>query len=274
VEPLKIGVSARLLYPDPSRTFLPTKSVQYLEQSVANWVMSGDVLAFMIPEMSLASPTAHLPKSLTVKNYVNVLDGLVMQGGADMSPESYGESPINPMWAGDKIRDQYEIELFHEFVTQGKPVLGICRGHQVINVALGGSLYQDIRTQCPDKGEHRVEQKYEHHFHDLRILPGTWLSQLYPGDGPKHCNSIHHQAINRLGEGLVVEAMSEPDGLIEAVRWEGHCFVVGVQWHPEFMDPSDPKLVESKPLLDAFLKACEQRKKTGKATPLQAARAA
>jgi putative glutamine amidotransferase len=121
VEPLKIGVSARLLYPDPSRTFLPTKSVQYLEQSVANWVMSGDVLAFMIPEMSLASPTAHLPKSLTVKNYVNVLDGLVMQGGADMSPESYGESPINPMWAGDKIRDQYEIELFHEFVTQGSP---------------------------------------------------------------------------------------------------------------------------------------------------------
>ena len=71
MEPLKIGVSARLLYPDPSRAFLPTKSVQYLEQSVANWVMSGDVLAFMIPEMSLASPTPHLPRSLTVKNYVN-----------------------------------------------------------------------------------------------------------------------------------------------------------------------------------------------------------
>ena len=272
MEPLKIGVSARLLYPDPSRTFLPTKSVQYLEQSVANWVMSGEVLAFMVPEMSLASP--HFPRALKVKHYVDSLDGLVMQGGADMSPESYGEQPINPMWAGDKIRDQYEIELFHEFVMQGKPVLGICRGHQVINVALGGSLYQDIKTQCPDKGEHRVEKKYEHHFHDVRILPGTWLSTLYPGDGLRHCNSIHHQAINRLGEGLVVEAMSEPDGLIEAVRWEGHCFVVGVQWHPEFMDPKDPKLVESKPLLDAFLKACEQRKKTGKASPVTAIKAA
>src|SRR6266850_1167656 len=84
MEPLRIGVSARLLYPDPARTFLPTKSVQYLEQSVANWVMSGDVLAFMIPEMSLATP--HAPSSLKIKHYVDSLDGLLLQGGADMSP--------------------------------------------------------------------------------------------------------------------------------------------------------------------------------------------
>jgi putative glutamine amidotransferase len=272
VEPLKIGVSARLLYPDPSRTFLPTKSVQYLEQSVANWVMSGDVLAFMIPEMSLATP--HYPKSLKVKHYVDALDGLVLQGGADMSPESYGETPLNPLWAGDRIRDQYEIELFHEFVTQGKPVLGVCRGHQVINVALGGTLYQDISTQCQDKLQHRNEARYEHHYHDVRILPGTWLAQRYPGAGLKHCNSIHHQAVKTLGEGLVVEALSEPDGIVEAIRWEGHCFVVGVQWHPEFMDPQDPMLIESRPLLDAFLEACAHRKKTGKATPMMAVRAA
>ena len=272
MEPLKIGVSARLLYPDPSRTFLPTKSIQYMEQSAANWVMSADVLTFMIPEMSMATP--HMP-TIKVKNYVDVLDGLVMQGGADMSPESYGETPINPKkWQGDRIRDQYEIELFHEFVTQGKPVFGICRGHQVINVALGGTLYQDIQTQCPDKGEHRVEKKYEHHFHDVRILPNTWLSTLYPEGGIKHCNSIHHQAIKTLGEGLVVEAMSDPDGLIEAIRWEGHCFVVGVQWHPEFMDPADSRLIASRPLLEAFIKACEHRKKTGKATPVMAIKAA
>ena len=136
MEPLKIGVSARLLYPDPSRAFLPTKSIQYLEQSVANWIMSGEVLAFMVPEVSLASH--HMPRSIRVKDYVNMLDGLLLQGGADMSPKSYGETPINPMWAGDEVRDAYEIELFHEFVTQGKPVFGICRGHQLINVALGG----------------------------------------------------------------------------------------------------------------------------------------
>ena len=272
MEPLKIGVSARLLYPDPSRTFLPAKSVQDLEQSVANWIMSGEVLAFMIPEMSLASP--HFPKSLKIKHYVDALDGLLLQGGADMSPKSYGETPINPLWAGDELRDQYEIELFQEFVTQGKPVFGICRGHQVINVALGGKLYQDIATQLSDMGSHRDDAKYENHFHDMRILPNTWLSRVYPGVTVKRINTIHHQAVKQLGEGLVMEAVSEPDGLVEAIRWEGHSFVVGVQWHPEFMDPSDPSLIDSRPLLHEFLSACEHRKKTGKATPVMAARAA
>ncbi len=272
MEPLRIGVSARLLYPDPSRTFLPTKSVQYLEQSAANWIMSGEVLAFMIPEMSLTSP--HYPKSLKIKHYVDALDGLLLQGGADMSPKSYGETPINPMWAGDEVRDAYEIELFHEFVTQGKPVFGICRGHQVINVALGGKLFQDIATQCPDKGSHRDESKYENHFHDVRILPNTWLARLYPGVDVKRINTIHHQAIKSIGEGLVPEAVSEPDGIVEAIRWEGHSFVVGVQWHPEFMDPKDAALIDSRPLLRAFLSACELRKRTGKAAPVMAVKAA
>ena len=272
MEPLRIGVSARLLYPDPARTFLPTKSVQYLEQSVANWIMSGDTLAFMIPEMSLGS--LHFPKALKPKHYVDALDGLLLQGGADMSPKSYGETPLNPLWAGDEVRDAYEIELFHEFVTQGKPVFGICRGHQVINVALGGKLYQDIATQAPDKLSHRDDAKYENHFHDMRILPNTWLARLYPDVGQKRVNSIHHQALQSLGEGLVPEAVSEPDGVVEAIRWEGHSFVVGVQWHPEFMDPKEPTLIDSRPLLRAFLAACELRKRTGKATPVMAAKAA
>jgi len=272
MDPLRIGVSARLLYPDASRSFLPAKSVQYLEQSVANWIMSGDVLAFMIPEMSLATP--HAPRSLRAKHYVDALDGLLLQGGADMSPKSYGETPMNPLWSGDEVRDAYEIELFHEFVTQGKPVFGICRGHQVINVALGGSLYQDIPTQLTDMSSHRDESKYDKHFHDVRILPNTWLSRLYPQVQVARINTIHHQAVKRLGEGLVVEAMSEPDGIVEALRWEGHSFVVGVQWHPEFMDPKDPALLDTRPLLREFLAACEHRKKTGKAAPVMAAKAA
>jgi len=272
MEPLRIGVSGRLLYPDSSRSFLPTKSVQYLEQSVANWLMSGEVLAFMVPAMSLAA--SQRPKTLKVKHYVDALDGLLLQGGADVSPKSYGEAPLNPLWAGDEVRDQYEIELFHEFVTQGKPVFGICRGHQLINVALGGSLYQDIATQCPDKGSHRDETRYESHFHEMRIHPNTWLSRVYPNLGVARVNTIHHQAIKHMGEGLVVEATSEPDGIVEAIRWEGHSFVVGVQWHPEFLDPGDPTLIDSKPLLRAFLSACELRKKTGKASPVMAIRAA
>src|SRR5688572_9355768 len=206
MDPLKIGVSARLLYPDPTRSFLPSKSIQYLEQSVANWIMSGEVLAFMIPEMSLASP--HFPKALRVKHYVDSLDGLLLQGGADMSPKSYGETPINPIWAGDELRDAYEIELFHELVTQGKPVFGICRGHKVINVALGGKLYQDIATHCPGKDSHCDDAKYENHYHEVRILPNTWLARVYPDVSVKRINTIHHQAIKELGEGLISEAVS------------------------------------------------------------------
>jgi putative glutamine amidotransferase len=268
MEPLKIGLSARLLYPDPSRSFLPTKTLQYVEQAAASWVLSaGGVLAFMVPEISLAAP--HMPKGITVKDYVEFLDGLVLQGGADIAPETYGESPINPAWSGDRIRDRYEIELFHEFVRQGKPVFGICRGCQMINVALGGTLYQDLATQV-SAGHHRDEAKYEHNFHDMSVLEGTWLKQLYPHVTRTRINTIHHQAIKALGEGLVVEAKSDPDDIVEAVRWEGHSFVVGVQWHPEFMDPKDAALMDGKPLLEAFVGACERRKKTGKASPVLA----
>jgi putative glutamine amidotransferase len=270
--PLKIGISARLLYPDSRRVFLPTKTVQYLEQSVANWVMSGEVLAFMVPEMSLASP--HLPANVTVKDYVDALDGLVLQGGADIAPESYGETPLNPAWAGDRIRDRYEISLFEEFVRQGKPVFGICRGCQLINVALGGTLLQDINTQVPDSLLHRSEQRYEDNFHAMRVLAGSWLAGLYPGTGITRINTIHHQAVKALGRDLVVEAVSEPDGIVEALRWTGPSFVLGVQWHPEFMDPSDAELLDGKPLQAAFLAACRSRKATGQPAPVEAFKAA
>jgi putative glutamine amidotransferase len=272
MEPLKIGLSARLLYPDPRRVFLPGKTVQYLEQSVANWVMSGEVLTFMVPELSIASP--HLPANVTVSDYVNALDGLLLQGGNDIAPQTYGEIPLNPAWAGDPIRDRYEIELFAEFVRQGKPVFGVCRGCQLINVAFGGTLYQDIDTQLPGKIVHRDDSRYDSVLHSTRILEGTWLASMYPKASVVRTNSIHHQAVKDLGRKLVVEARSEPDGIVEAVRWEGESFVLGVQWHPEFMDPRDPDLLDGKPMLDAFLCACADRKLTGLATPVRAAKAA
>jgi putative glutamine amidotransferase len=266
MEPLKIGISARLLYPDPRRTFLPTKSVQYLEQSVANWVMSGEVLAFMVPALSLAAP--HLPSKVTKKDYVDALDGLVLQGGADIAPESYGETPLNPEWSGDRVRDRYEIRLFEEFVRQGKPVFGICRGCQLINVAFGGTLYQDIATQVGPSVQHRCDRRYEDNFHAMRVVDGGWLAGLYPGSAISRINTIHHQSVKTLGRDLVIEAVSEADGIVEAVRWTGPSFVAGVQWHPEFMDPSDAEILDGKPLLRAFLAACRRRKATGRPSPV------
>lgn len=272
MEPLKIGMSARLLYPDKGRTFLPTKTVQYLEQSVTNWVMSGEVLAFMVPELSQGSP--HLPANITVRNYVDALDGLILQGGADIAPESYGETPLRPEWSGDRIRDRYEIELFDEFVRQGKPVFGICRGCQLINVALGGTLFQDINTQVPETLLHRCADRYEKNFHGMRLIEGSWLAGLYPLTRIARINTIHHQAVKALGRGLVVEALSEPDGIVEALRWQGPSFVLGIQWHPEFMDPADAELLDGKPLQAAFLAACRSRKATGRPMPVEAVKAA
>jgi len=266
MEPLRIGISARLLYPDARRFFLPTKTVQYLEQSVANWVMSGRVLAFMVPEMSLAAP--HLPSGITVADYVNGLDGLVLQGGADIAPESYGERPLNPEWTGDRIRDRYEIALFEEFVRQGKPVIGICRGCQLINVAFGGTLYQDIGTQVPATLTHRCDRRYENNFHAMRFAEGGWLARLYPGLALARVNTIHHQAVKDLGRDLVVEAVSDPDGIVEAVRWQGPSFVMGVQWHPEFMDPADGTLLDGQPILAAFVDACRRRRDSGRPAPV------
>jgi len=252
--PLRIGLTARIMYPDPARTVLPTKHVQYAEESAANWLMAGGAVVLMIPRRTAA--TARAPEGVRVEHYVNALDGLVLQGGSDLAPGSYGETPLQPEWAGDPARDIYELELLREFRRQRKPVLGICRGCQLINVALGGSLYQDLATQVPASAHHRHEAHYDANVHNASILPGTRLAALYGGARRVQINSIHHQAIKTLGTGLVVEAQSEPDHLVEGVRGIGPDYLVGVQWHPEFGCPDPSDLLDAAPLRAEFLAAC------------------
>jgi putative glutamine amidotransferase len=249
---LKIGVSPRLFHPQPDAKGIQSKTLQYLEQSVAHWVMSRDVIVFMVPTVN-QDGLIHR-SNIRVADYARVLDGLVLQGGADVSPMTYGESPLAPEWSGDRLRDVYEIELVHEFVEAGKPVLGICRGAQLINVAFGGSLYQDVRTQIPDAHQH-VSDEYEKHRHPIRFAPGSRLADLYQGVGDPCVTSIHHQSIKALGRGLRVEAWSDADGVIEAIRGNGASYVFAVQWHPEFHAPGDERTLDSAPILEEFLNA-------------------
>ena len=144
---LRIGVSARIFHPEAGAKGLRSKNLQYLEESIAQWVMSRDVLVFMVPTVN-TNGLLH-PSNITMRHYARHLDGLVLQGGADVSPMTYSETPTRPEWNGDRARDVYELELLHEFVDAGKPVLGICRGCQLINVAFGGTLYQDVATNLP-----------------------------------------------------------------------------------------------------------------------------
>nr|AGU09856.1 Peptidase C26 [uncultured organism] len=252
---LRIGISARIDHPEPGAVGLRSKNLQYLEESIAHWVMGRDVLVFMVPTVNASGPLR--PGNITLRHYARHLDGLVLQGGADVAPMTYAETPARPEWRGDRTRDLYELELLHEFVDAGKPVLGICRGCQLINVAFGGTLHQDVATHVPDAQPH-VHTSYDAHRHAIAFPPGSSLGAMFPGTTQALVNSIHHQAVKELGRDIHVEAISEPDGVIEAIRYQRAPFVMGLQWHPEFHRASGGALLDCTPVLDAFLQAARE----------------
>jgi putative glutamine amidotransferase len=259
--PLLIGLSARIYTPGSVGVALPgvwTKTLHYLEQSAAHWVLSGGAVAVMVPAVDESSVV--LRSDINLRHYAQALDGLVLQGGNDVAPEHYGEVPLHPDWHGDRVRDQYEMELIRAFVAAGKPVFGICRGLQLINVTYGGTLLQDISTQRPDALNHREAGRYEQHFHAIEFVPGTHLAALYPGVHRATTNSIHHQGIKDLAPGFVVEARCAEDGLIEAIRRTGPGYLAGVQWHPEFHHPEDPHTLDDSAILRDFLDAARRAK--------------
>jgi gamma-glutamyl-gamma-aminobutyrate hydrolase PuuD len=252
---LRIGVSARIFHPEPGAKGLRGKTLQYLEESIAHWVMSRDVLVFMIPTVGHQG-MLH-PSNIRLRDYAKHLDGLLLQGGADVSPQTYAESASSHEWPGDRVRDMYELELLHEFVESGKPVLGVCRGCQLINVAFGGTLYQDIATDVPTANVH-VNEHYDQHRHGVHFPDGSTLLNMFPGRRDAIVNSIHHQAVKTLGRDLNIEAVSASDGIIEAVRYRRAPFVMGVQWHPEFHRAGGPELLDCTPLLDTFLRVARE----------------
>lgn len=253
-KPLRIGLTARLMHSPPAELNFPGKRLQYIEQSVAHWVMRHGALAFMVPTIETGDSLGR--RDVSVRRYVEALDGLILQGGADVSPISYGETALRPEWEGDRVRDLYETEFIWEFLIQGKPVLGICRGCQLINVALGGTLYQDIATQLPEAARHVDRSLYDRLEHDIAFTAGSWLQHIYANPVQVRVNSIHHQSIHKLGNDLVIEAVA-PDGVVEAIRKKGEGFLVGVQWHPEFHSAGS-ELLDGGPMLAAFLAAAER----------------
>ena len=255
---LRIGVSARIQYGDAAKSGYLKKNVYYLEQSFARWLQSAGVLVYLVADVVERSSN-----SLTLADYARELDGLVLQGGTDISPQMYGETPLRPEWAGDPERDRYELELLERFLKLNKPVLGICRGQQLINIAMGGTLYQDTATQMPGAQVHQDTSVYDEKYHHIEILPGSQLAALYPGVGRAKVNSLHHQAVKALGAGLKVEARSLEDDVIEALRHDGPHYVAGVQWHPEFLHGRNDGVLDAAPLLKEFLQAAHENSKPG-----------
>ena len=249
--PLRIGISAAIFHEDRSRPVYNGKPLYYVERALARYVASDGALAYMVPGTLVADEAVA---------YAEDLDGLVLSGGADLAPRHYGEAPVRPEWAGDAVRDRYELALARAVLDADKPVLGVCRGHQLLNVLLGGSLYQDVHTMVPGARLHRDPDIYDAHTHAIDIDPGSWLSRVYGGIVNATVPSVHHQAIKRCGDGVVVEARATHDGIIEAIRVEGAYWARGVQWHPEWGDPTDRALLDPRPLYRSFLEAARMRR--------------
>jgi len=183
-------------------------------------------------------------------------DGLLLTGGGDVEPSLYGEEPHPTYSAAEPGRDRYELDLLKRALAADMPVFAICRGIQVLNVARGGTLVQDIPAQLETTIDHAVRIPPVAIAHDVWMTQDSLLERLMRDlDHGEDCpvNSRHHQAIKDLGEGLVVSGTA-PDGIIEAVEDPSRKFCLGVQWHPE----NFYRTGEFRPLFEGFIAACRK----------------
>jgi putative glutamine amidotransferase len=228
---------------------IPTQTLQSLggvsEKIPPSWVMSqryiltlstAGAIPWMIP----------LVDDDTLRGVYEELDAVFLPGGADIDPHTYGADPHPLCDKTDRERDRVEVALARWALEDEKPVLGVCRGMQLINVAAGGTLYQDLAEELPGAIKHDYfpfsDQNYARDFlaHDVSVVAGTRLAELV-GAGTVRVNSMHHQGVKELGQGLVATAEA-PDGLIEALEGTSDAsYLVAVQWHPEALTDSDER---------------------------------
>ena len=242
----KIGISACFMYPDLDRTVFGAKTLSYIENDMARYVSKKDIIPVLIPDL-----TDELLFEL-----LSELDGFVFQGGADIAPESYGEKPLfKDKWLGDIYRDQYELKILDFAINDDKPVLAICRGMQLLNVYFGGTLYQDLHTQCPKALQHRDAVRYDTMSHEVTFVPGSILEKIYSGTHNRVVNTVHHQAVKEIGRDLEMLATCPDDGVIEAIGYKKNTpgKVLGVQWHPEFSSTLKDQVINADKLYDHFL---------------------
>jgi putative glutamine amidotransferase len=192
-----------------------------------------------------------------IQQQIEMIDGLLLSGGYDVCPQKYGEEPKPGLEAICPERDAYELELVQIAHRLKKPILGICRGLQLLNVAFGGTLYQDIGLSFPTALQHHSQAKPGEGTHTVTILPGTALQQILQ-ESTLLTNSFHHQAVKNVASSLIVNAHST-DGVIEGIESAEDLFILGVQWHPELMLEKRSQMLK---LFHAFLEASRHRRIT------------
>lgn len=227
---MRVVIAMPRMSTDPEPTVAQSKYIESLARAGAGmrWV-------------ELSDPEQAVQDALTC-------DGLLLPGGGDMDPKFYGQERIPACGEPNLLRDAAEPLLLRAFLAADKPVLGICRGIQVMNAVLGGDLYQDIKPfeQLPHN-DHWAK------VHTVTVRRGTLLSRIL-GQDTVLVNSQHHQAVDRVAPGFTLAALSE-DGIVEAIEKPDARFCLGVQWHPEWLSDADPAMQS---LFDAFVNACSK----------------
>src|SRR5690625_3935173 len=186
-----------------------------------------------------------------IDGYIKTLDGIIFSGGEDISPLVYGENPIKEVKNISYRRDKFELELFNRSYEKGLPILGICRGIQLVNVALGGSLYQDIHQQIPQALGHVSTYRIEGGYHTIDIERDSILFDIFK-EKKIQVNSQHHQRVKDVGDKLRVCARAH-DGVIEAIESSNDNFVLGVQFHPAAMVSEHEEFVS---IFEYFINRC------------------
>jgi putative glutamine amidotransferase len=224
-----IGITPDFSEPSPTQPFAKYD----LKAAYADAVLRAGGLPFLLP---------YSEDRQVIDAWLDRVSGLVITGGAfDIAPEHYGEAAREGMGPVKAARTGFELALLRAALQRNLPVLGVCGGMQLLNVAFGGSLYQDIARDVPDARPHEQQHDRTQPQHPVEVRAETQLAECV-GKGQLMVNSTHHQAVRRLGDGLVASAQS-PDGLVEAIERPGPGFVLGVQWHPELMlDTVPPQL--------------------------------
>lgn len=232
----KIGIAGNhAIHPNPK---FGTNYVNYIQKNYTSAITEAGALAMILP---ISSP------ELAVA-YIDSVDALVLAGGQDVTPDYYGEEPIPAIGEVDRYRDSFEFALFTEAVRVGKPVFGICRGAQVINVGLGGTLYQDLATQYEQLSvkHDQYPTKWATPTHRLVWQRVNWLTPVVPADAL--VNTFHHQAVKDLAPTLTLDATSS-DGVVEAFSDDARR-IYAVQWHPEMLRMTDDAV---QAVFDAFV---------------------
>jgi putative glutamine amidotransferase len=235
-----IGILPGFSPPDLSRKISPAGSINFVDLNYIGSIEDAGGVPCIIP---------YIKDQGLISHYCEMLDGLMLIGGADVAPERYRQEPLPSEFAPTPERDEFEINFLQVFKETGKPVFGICRGIQLLNVAFGGTLIQDIPSML-NRVHHMQGVGSLEIAHEVRIDPDSIIALLL-GPEDVEVNSFHHQSVESVGGGLRAVGHSE-EGIIEVVEHENHPFMLAVQWHPERMRNDKRQLS----LFKSFVKAC------------------